>query len=63
MELPGDEIRRMVKESYAKVAQSNGFVGSGNCYTGFSNLADILNMIQFRSWVRKPFDHSGVETW
>ena len=44
MELPGDEIRRMVKESYAKVAQSNGFVGSGNCYTGFSNLADILNM-------------------
>jgi SAM-dependent methyltransferase len=44
MELSREEIRRMVRDGYAKVAQMAVALGSGNCYTGFSNLEDIFNM-------------------
>jgi arsenite methyltransferase len=44
MESPRDEIRRMVRESYARVAHGVESGVPGNCYTGFSNLEDILNI-------------------
>ena len=44
MEFSKDKIRRLVRQQYAKVAQSAASKGSGNCYTGFSDLEDISTM-------------------